>query len=313
MPTMPLVPATPSTRTAHAARPLRALALALALLAPAAANGCSVGRAFVSIGEVELTRDVAGVDQLRIRTNVGDVDVRTHEAERIEVRAQVSVPHDRAEELAPASAARDVRLDLQDGVLTLANAHIDDADDDDWQVSLTVRVPRVPRASISTGVGDVLARLDAQELAIVVGVGDVRTEGAVGRLDARTGVGDVDLRGAFASVEADAGTGDVSVAAERLAGGRLQSGVGSVRLSVSEGCDQDLTCTTGTGDVTLELPGTWAGTFALEAGVGDVDVPAGVAADAGGGIGPGAVVRGRHGEGGARLRVGTGVGSIHWR
>ena len=272
---------------------------------------CNVDE-FASIGAIDERREAAGVDAIEVETNIGDIRVEYWGQTYVQVHAEVRVPEQDMAALSPAVAQRDLRIEQNDTVLTIANAHLGDRDHNDWRIAFTISVPSMDKVLAQTGIGDVVVKCDCQRAELGTGIGDIEVEGNVAQVSASTGVGDPYLAGTFGTVDIDVGTGDLTIAAQRLDGGTLDCGVGSMQLSSGHGPEADLTCTTGTGDIELSLAQSWAGNFVLESGVGDVGLPDGVSAARDASM-VGATVTGSRGTAGPQLTIETGVGSIRWR
>jgi beta-lactamase regulating signal transducer with metallopeptidase domain/DUF4097 and DUF4098 domain-containing protein YvlB len=110
-----------------------------------------------------------------------------------------------------------------------------------------VRVVRVQgNLRTNTGGGDVQLDEALHGGRISTGGGDIRIGRTAGRLEAQTGGGDIDLRAVAGSVRASTGAGDVRVV--------VVEGEEARRIDLSS----------GTGDVVLDLPDDFEGTFDLE-------------------------------------------------
>ena len=145
---------------------------------------------------------------------------------------------------------------------------------------------------IDTGSGSVeLARVRATDLRVDTGSGSVRCDNVTAdEIDIDTGSGGVDLGAATArSVRVDVGSGSVDVALSRDAKDvHVDTGSGSVTLRVPESIGADVDFSTGSGDIDSDLPITIQGR-----GRGSL--------------------KGRIGDGTARITVSTGSGGIRIR
>ena len=145
---------------------------------------------------------------------------------------------------------------------------------------------------IDTGSGSVeLTRVRATDLRVDTGSGSVHCDNVTADvIDIDTGSGAVDLGTATArSVRVDVGSGSVDVALSRDAKDvYVDTGSGSVTLRVPESIGADVDFSTGSGDIDSELPITIQG---RERGS----------------------LKGRIGDGTARIRVSTGSGGIRIR
>jgi len=145
---------------------------------------------------------------------------------------------------------------------------------------------------IDTASGSVeLLRVRAPDLRIDTGSGEVRCQDVTAdRVEIDTGSGSVDLGRATAqSIRVDVGSGSVDVAVTREAKDvYVDTGSGSVTLRVSESIGAEVDLETGSGDIDSDVPITIQGQARGE-------------------------LRGRIGDGAARIRVSTGSGGIRIR
>ena len=145
---------------------------------------------------------------------------------------------------------------------------------------------------IDTGSGSVeLTRVRSNDLRVDTGSGSVHCDDVTADvIDIDTGSGAVDLGTATArSVRVDVGSGSVDVALSRDAKDvYIDTGSGSVTLRVPESIGADVDFSTGSGDIDSDLPITIRGQ-----GRGSL--------------------KGRIGDGTARIRVSTGSGGIRIR
>ena len=157
----------------------------------------------------------------------------------------------------------------------------------------SIRVDRVRgRLELRTGDGSIRVNDVEGELVLHTGDGSVAVDRAAGRLSLETGDGGVDVTGRFESVRMHTGDGSIVYRAEP--GGTMAG-------------DWDIS--TGDGSVALYLPSGFAAELDARTGDGRIRSELDVEAD-----GPGddrrRTLTGRLGEGGRRLRVRTGDGSI---
>jgi DUF4097 and DUF4098 domain-containing protein YvlB len=131
-------------------------------------------------------------------------------------------------------------------------------------VKVSVRVPREVIGDLHTGDGSIVLRGLHGSLRADTGDGSIRAEDLDGILEAHTGDGSVHARGRFDKLQLH--TNDGSVEVEAREGSRLQSdwriqtGDGSVHLSVPRGLAADLEAHTGDGHIHSDVPMTVNGT-----------------------------------------------------
>jgi len=178
------------------------------------------------------------------------------------------------------------------------------------RLAITVTVPRGVHLRTSSGNGDVSVSAAAAEANVSSGNGRVRVVGVTGRVDASSGNGEVSVDNAGGPVRASSGNGDVTigtvngpvnassgngdirVSMERLTGTgdmEFSSGNGRIEVMVPSDFSADVEASTGNGRVTTDFPITIQGRLTPTR------------------------LRGTIGNGGRRLRMSTGNGSMEIR
>ncbi len=131
-------------------------------------------------------------------------------------------------------------------------------------VKVNVRVPREVIGDLHTGDGSIVLRGLHGSLRADTGDGSIRAEDVDGMLEAHSGDGSVHVQGRFDKLQLH--TQDGSVEVEAREGSRLQSdwriqtGDGSVHLSVPRGLAADVEAHTGDGHIRFDVPVTVNGT-----------------------------------------------------
>lgn len=300
-------------------KPVVGYAVALVLIAlPAGActyvSGGSSGN-FVPLTTVHESVELSGdVARLTAATSVGDITLIGEEAgSTASIQADVKIRRGRYKaEMDKGQFSDHVRVVTEGDRLTIADAHRDQPDHEDWSVTLQIRVPRGLATEVSTGVGDAKVQGFQANARVNAGVGDVQVEGPNMRdIHAESGVGDVLVNGAEAGeVSAESGVGDVTIRLKTAPGKvRAESGTGSVKVVLQAAPKADLSAGTGTGDVDLTLPKGAAGMYDLSTGVGSVDIEGFSGIELKRSY-VGGHARGRVGEGGPRIEASSGTGSI---
>jgi DUF4097 and DUF4098 domain-containing protein YvlB len=128
-----------------------------------------------------------------------------------------------------------------------------------------------------------------------------------------TGDGSIAVDGAEGRLDVDTGDGAVNVTG-KLSGLRAHTGDGSIVFRAEPGTsmNDDWEITTGDGGVSLYLPSDFSAEIDAHTGDGSIRNDLTVKSAVGGEVSR-RTVRGRLGEGGRRLRVRTGDGSIYLR
>ncbi len=209
---------------------------------------------------------------------------------------------------------------------------------------LVVRVPEGARLELHHAVGRITVsnvngdlsldghatemdvRGTAGRLSLDNGSGDIRVENARGELIVDTGSGSVSLTGLAAMTGVDLDSGSGSITARDVTTTRFAVDVGSGRVSLDNVAADEVLVDTGSGSVRVSLE-KLPRTTTIESGSGGVTLalPANAQADVDIDTGSGGIttdfpitlgtvrrreVRGRIGDGGARITVSTGSGSV---
>jgi hypothetical protein len=178
------------------------------------------------------------------------------------------------------------------------------------RANFTVEVPRGVVVRVNSGNGDVTVDGATADVNAGSGNGDVRVGSGAGRVSASSGNGAVMVEGARGPVRASSGNGRVTVNA---ANGPVNASTGNGRIEVAianlrEAGDMEFS--SGNGNVTLTLPANFGAELEASTGNGGIetDFPLRV---------QGRMSRhriaGTIGDGGRRLHISTGNGSIYLR
>jgi len=301
---------------------LRRLALCTLLL-PAAA---SLASAQEIVGRKEsvftLNERVSAGGWVRLFSHAGDITITEGSGGTVELRAEKDPRRGSVEDMGF------VILRQSDGLTICAvyAGYEDNCEEDglrgdrrrgsssDWRnrgrVHMTVRVPRGVRVRSGTGNGDLSLVAAVAEARVSSGNGKVRVSGVEGRVEASSGNGEVTIEGAGGPVRANSGNGDVFVS---TANGPVNasSGNGDLRITMRRltGSD-DLEFSTGNGRVLLDVPADFSAEVEASTGNGRVttDFPITIQ----GRVTP-TRLRGTIGNGGRRLRMSSGNGSLEIR
>jgi hypothetical protein len=178
------------------------------------------------------------------------------------------------------------------------------------RANITVTVPRGMRLRVGSGNGEVSVTSAATEARVSSGNGRVRVAGVRGRVDASSGNGRVTVEDVTGPVKATTGNGDVSIGTVE-GPVNASSGNGDILVSMDRltGND-DLEFSSGNGRIEVTLPSDFSGEVEASTGNGRIttDFPIKVT----GRLTP-SRLRGTIGEGGRRLQMSTGNGSMELR
>lgn len=178
------------------------------------------------------------------------------------------------------------------------------------RLEVTVRLPAGVRVNARTGNGDVEITNAGADAIASSGNGQVEVRGAAGEVNAASGNGRVTVENARGPVRASSGNGDVTV---RTSIGPVTASSGNGDLHVTMDtlrARDDMEFSTGNGRIVVTLPANFSGEIDASTGNGSVvtDFPIQVT-----GRISRTRVRGTIGEGGRRVRLVTGNGSIELR
>jgi hypothetical protein len=297
--------------------PLRGPVVLLALVAaPALADGQTLlGRSdsvFTWRGPLP-----AGA-QLTVRNHNGPIEVRPASGTQVELRA---------EKRARSGNLTDVAFDVSTGSrgdVTICSTFRDNnpcdenrrswSDDDEGRrnvtVAMTVLVPRGAQVRVATGNGAVSVEQVGGEVSAATGNGRVNVLNTDGAVRVSTGNGDVVVREAKGAVRVSTGNGRVTVStAQGPVEARSGNGDIDVRMTAVRP-SEDMTFSTGSGDIRVTLPTDYNGELDATTGNGTISSDFDLKLE--GRMSP-RRVRATIGSGGARLRLATGNGGLELR
>ncbi len=255
---------------------------------------------------------------LTIRNHNGPIDVRPATGTEVELRAEKRARYGNLTDVAfdvGTSSSGDVRIcsTFRDN-----NPCDEDrrswGDSDDWRrnvtVAMTVLVPRGAQVRVSTGNGAVSVERVGGEVSASTGNGRVNVLNTEGAVRVSTGNGDVQVRDVKGAVRVSTGNGRVNVTtAQGPVEARSGNGDIDVRMTAVRP-SEDMTFSTGSGDVRVTLPADYSGD--LDASTGNGSISSDFDLKLEGRMSP-RRVRATIGAGGARLRLATGNGGLELR
>ncbi len=280
------------------------------------------------------TGKMAAGATLAVRTQKGDVSVRTADGDVAEVRGVKRESRwssrngrnnrrgrdgDGIVEFTVEKEGNDVAVcavteysdcDME-GMTTRNHRNRDWDESDSETASFTVLLPRGVKLAVSSGNGDVTVVGAGEEVRAASGNGEVRVSGVNGGVRASSGNGAVSVEGARGAVTATSGNGRVIVSTSN-GPVTARSGNGDIEVSMAAltGSD-DMNFTTGNGRIIVTVPSGFAGNIDANQPNGEIrsDFPITITS---GEIGRGRL-RGTIGGGGRRVRMTTGNGRIEIR
>jgi DUF4097 and DUF4098 domain-containing protein YvlB len=175
---------------------------------------------------------------------------------------------------------------------------------------MTLLVPRGAQVRVATGNGAVSVEGVGGEVTASTGNGRVKVLNTDGAVRVSTGNGDVEVREAKGAVRVSTGNGRVTVStAQGPVEARSGNGDIDVRMTALRP-SEDMTFSTGSGDVRVTLPTDYNGE--LDASTGNGAISSDFDLKVEGRMSP-RRVRATIGTGGARLRLATGNGGLELR
>jgi hypothetical protein len=297
--------------------PLRAPALLLALVAVPALAGAQtlLGRAdsvFTWRGPLP-----AGA-LLTVRNHNGPIEVRPATGSEVELRAEKRARYGNLTDV-----AFNVRTGSRGDVTICSTFRDNDPCDEDrrsWSsdddgrrnvtVAMTVLVPRGAQVRVATGNGAVSVERVGGEVSASTGNGRVNVLNTEGAVRVSTGNGDVQVREAKGAVRVSTGNGRVTVSTSQgPVEARSGNGDIDVRMTALRP-SEDMTFSTGSGDVRVTLPTDYNGELDATTGNGSISSDFDLKVE--GRMSP-RRVRATIGTGGAKLRLATGNGGLELR
>ena len=280
---------------------MRTLTAALALVT---VSSLAAGQELVGQKETVFTvsERVASGGAVRIFSRTGDISIIEGAGDMVEYRAEKEVRRGRVEDIG-------FRVVRGSGGVTICAVYSEDDDCDaggihgdrgwnwgrNWRsrasVTITVKVPKGVLLHASSGNGDVAVAVAASEARVSSGNGKIRVSGVMGRVDASSGNGDVTVQNAGGPVSAHSGNGAIRASMDRTGTEDLEfsSGNGHIEITMPADFSAEVDASTGNGSVSVDFPITLVGRFSKSR------------------------VRGTIGNGGRRLRISSGNGSIEIR
>jgi hypothetical protein len=253
---------------------------------------------------------------LTVKNHNGPIDVRPGSGTQVELRAEKRTRH---------GNESDVAFDVEtgsNGDVTICSTLRDNNPCDEnrrgWNgdngrsvsVAMTLLVPTGAQVRVSTGNGAVSVERVGADVSASTGNGRVNVLNTNGPVRVTTGNGDVVVREARGSVRVSTGNGRVSVSTTegpveaRSGNGDIDVRMAAVRPS------EDMTFSTGSGDVRVTLPTGYNGELDASTGNGTIESDFDLKLE--GRMTP-RRVRATIGSGGARLRLATGNGGLEVR
>jgi len=252
--------------------------------------------------------------QFTVRNFNGPIDVKPATGNTVEFRGVKRLRGGEATDI-----GFEVRTSSNGDVSICATTNSDSCDgdrrrDDGWRrdgsVAMTVLIPRNLRLKVATGNGALNVDGAGAEVQASTGNGRVHIGETQGTVRVSTGNGEVDVRNAKGSVNVSTGNGNVDVVTVE-GPVEVSSGNGDIDVRMSAlRAKEDMSFTTGSGDVKLTLPANYSGE--LDAQTGNGTIRSDFDLKVKGQISP-RHVRATIGEGGPMLRMNTGNGEFEIR
>ena len=286
----------------------------IVVLAGTVASGCVV--TVDSQGQIvreEKRYTLDGIPDLRLSTFDGAIDIRTWEKREVRVEIEKRGPTREAVDSLEVDSSREgdrITLDVKrprSESFRGFGFHVSSS------AKLMVTVPEKSNIVARSGDGSIRLERIRGRLELRTGDGAIRVIDAGGDLRLNTGDGAITVDGAEGRLELETGDGGVNVEGT-LSAVKMHTGDGSIVYRAVRGATMtdDWDISTGDGSVTLYLPEGFAAELDAHTGDGTIRTDLALAVDRE--IEQNRrTIRGRLGDGGRRLRVSTGDGSITLR
>jgi len=291
--------------------PTRAALAACTLALVASASPALAQRDF------DWSGDLAAGTTLRVFTTHGTVTVREASGRSARIHADVENAEQGEIRFVTDRAGGGVRVcALNEG--STCNDNGVQSRGDGWRgwgrnrrgkANFTVEVPRGVVVQVSSGNGDVAVSGATADVHASSGNGDVRVGAGAVDVNASSGNGAVMVDGARGPVHASSGNGRVTVSTAR-GPVNASTGNGRVEVAIASGATGDMEFSSGNGSIVLTLPSNFGAQLEASTGNGgfESDFPVRMS-----GRISSHRVSGTIGQGGGRLRLSTGNGTITLR
>ena len=284
----------------------------IALLAGAFASGCVVSvdsQAQVVREEKRFRLD--GVPDLHLRTFDGAIEIRSWDGREVLVEIEKRGPTREAVEALQVVSSREAnRIEVEvkqprEESFSGFGFHVSPS------AKLIVSVPRRLDVVARTGDGSIHAESLNGRLEFRTGDGSIRATDLAGELILDTGDGSITVDRAEGRLVLDTGDGGVNVEG-KLTAVKMHTGDGSIvyRAEPGSAMTEDWDISTGDGSVSLFLPASFAADLDAHTGDGRIRGDLDLVKERGSRDEERRTLRGRIGEGGRKLRIRTGDGSI---
>ena len=259
--------------------------------------------------------DLAPGATLRVYTTSGTVTVREASGRSARIRAETENAEQGEIRFTTDRAGGGIRVcALREGATCNENGI--QSGRGDWRgrrnrgrANFTVEVPRGVVVRVSSGNGDVAVSGATANVHASSGNGDVRVATGAANVNASSGNGEVMVDGARGPVHASTGNGRVTV---RTASGPVNAstGNGRVEVAIASRAAGDMEFSSGNGNIIVTLPSDFSAQIEASTGHGgfESDFPLRV-----NGRVSSNRVSGTIGQGGGRMRLSTGNGTITLR
>lgn len=199
-----------------------------------------------TLERIEQSFDVGPTPLLVVNSFAGNVTVRSHDQNSIQVTATKRARGQSAlariqVQIQPTDQGVEIKTDPASATLSNTSVEFD------------ILVPAGTSVDIETGAGQVEVHGLTGTERVQTGAGEIILRDAVGEVDAHTGAGTVDLSGGTGRVRLDTGAGSIVFRGAPQGDYQFQSGVGSITIWLPADAGADLDLTTGFGNVTVDF------------------------------------------------------------
>ena len=239
-----------------------------------------------SVGKEEFERyethtfDAAGINELKIDSAVGSINVYSHESEEIIVNLTIkanSSTKEKAQELAEnyiyTAEQNQSSIDVD-----TSNKDFDIPDDNGVETRLEILLPPgVENITVSLNVGDITIKDIAGKFEALCNVGSISIEGAGGYYNLQTDVGNISVKDSSVdySSEFTVNTGDLKLNLVDISNTdkiKATAGVGKVEMNLPENSNYEATISEFMKEERTETNGDGTTEIILTSGVGNVEL-----------------------------------------
>lgn len=249
---------------------------------PNSVNNIFGGIGTESTDTQEFTQEEQGAELFKLSISAGNIDIEKSSDSTISVIAEKKVRGASADIKKEILDNMNLSIDRSGDNIELAVKTKDGKDFWNWHknnyksyqvtVNLDLKVPdSVKGIDADTGAGNVSIESLPSKVTVNTGAGNINILGAQEKVVADTGAGNITVESADASMDISTGTGNINIDDSSARGAvKIDAGAGNVDFSGKIDDIDSFVCSTGVGNVGLDVPENTKMTLEADTGVGNL-------------------------------------------